>query len=126
MTVTPGAIYCPCGRLGLHDPHHWQGNLRHQTDWFGGGRMVRPNYWCSGNVKVEGGNPAARKDKAVASRRERIADYQNRAEADVKAVLREYGISAHGRTDEFFDALVEDLVSVVMHPVEQLVLEATR
>ena len=46
--------------------------------------------------------------------------------ADMNAVLRDYGIHPHGKTDEFYDALVDELVEAAMHPIEHLVLEATR
>jgi hypothetical protein len=55
MTVTPNATFCRCGRIDQHDPHYWKGHTRHEVEWMGGGRLVRPMYWCAGYVRVEGG-----------------------------------------------------------------------
>lgn len=61
----------------------------------------------------------------MATRAERIDDYRIRLTADVQAVLRDYGITAHGPNDEFYVALVDELVEAAMHSIEHLVMEAT-
>lgn len=60
------------------------------------------------------------------SREERIEDYRRRADADIRTVLREYGITPEENDDGYFyDSLVEALVECQMHPIEHLVLELT-
>ena len=43
----------------------------------------------------------------------------------MQAVLRDYGITAHGMNDEFYLALVDELVEAAMHSIEPLVIEVT-
>ena len=45
-----------CGRIDKHLAHYWRGSKIWEQWVEGGGRWVRPVYWCKGYVITEGGN----------------------------------------------------------------------
>jgi hypothetical protein len=44
-----------CGRLDKHIAHHWKGPKQYDAEHR---KWIRPVYWCSGYVVVEGGQRA--------------------------------------------------------------------
>lgn len=51
----PGTEKKPCGRLGIHLGHYWQGAK--VFDYLESrGRWTRPIYFCTGQLTTEGGH----------------------------------------------------------------------